>query len=246
MLAMHDAASFIIHPSPICFQHWYSNILKTTTHVLFLYFGILLLPFLFLISVWIYLYYSNRYLALYYLIYCTLNVQLNLSGDIFKCQFLLSDNTKPKDCLFLLFMAFLFIFYFPQLPLSLKKMYFLTTTSSIMYKYTVYLFQWCLKTPRFTEIFKLWTGDESVGCLCPMLPWLVAHDSSRYGRWLPDLWATQISSPPFMLTSLSPSQSTPSSNVAWDMWIVCTLNKGSKMKSGWIPVLEWEAAAGPL
>ena len=32
----------------------------------------------------------------------------------------------------------------------------------------------------------------------------------------------------------------PYSNLAWDMWIECTMNKGSKMKSGWLSILKNE------
>lgn len=32
----------------------------------------------------------------------------------------------------------------------------------------------------------------------------------------------------------------PYSNIAWDMWIECTMNKGSKMKSGWLSILQNE------
>ena len=30
------------------------------------------------------------------------------------------------------------------------------------------------------------------------------------------------------------------SNMAWDMWIECAMNKGSKMKSGWLSILQNE------
>lgn len=32
----------------------------------------------------------------------------------------------------------------------------------------------------------------------------------------------------------------PYSNMAWDMWIECIMNKGSKMKSGWLSILQNE------
>jgi len=32
----------------------------------------------------------------------------------------------------------------------------------------------------------------------------------------------------------------PYSNLAWDMWIECTMNKGNKMKSGWLSILKDE------
>jgi len=40
--------------------------------------------------------------------------------------------------------------------------------------------------------------DEYVSSLRPWLPWIVAYDNNRYGRWLPDFWA--------MLTALPADQ----------------------------------------
>jgi len=28
--------------------------------------------------------------------------------------------------------------------------------------------------------------DEYVSSLCAMLPWMIAYDNNKYGRWLPD------------------------------------------------------------
>ena len=74
---------------------------------------------------------------------------------------------------------------------------------------------------------------------------MVAYVNNRYGRWLPDFWA--------MLTALPVDQvalfrtdftefitGNPYSNMAWDMWIECTMNKGSNMKSGWLSILQNE------
>jgi hypothetical protein len=80
--------------------------------------------------------------------------------------------------------------------------------------------------------------DEYVSSLHAMLPWMVAYDNNRYGRWLPDFWA--------MLTALPEDQvsqsitGNPHSNMAWDMRIECTMNKVSKMKSGWLSILRNE------
>jgi hypothetical protein len=91
--------------------------------------------------------------------------------------------------------------------------------------------------------------DEYVKSLRAMLPWIVAYDNNRYGRCLSDFWA--------MLTALLADQvaflrtdfaqsitGNPYSNMAWDMWIECTMNKGSNMKSGWLSILQ--AADGAL
>ena len=40
--------------------------------------------------------------------------------------------------------------------------------------------------------------DEYVSSLCVMLPWMVAYNNNRYGRWLSDFWA--------MLTALPAGQ----------------------------------------
>ena len=85
--------------------------------------------------------------------------------------------------------------------------------------------------------------DEYVSSLRAMMPWMVAYDNNWYGRWLPDFWA--------MLTSLTAEliaflhtdfvqsiTGNPYSNMPWDMWIECTMKKGSKMKSGWLSILQ--------
>ena len=87
--------------------------------------------------------------------------------------------------------------------------------------------------------------DEYVSSLRAMLPWMVAYDNTRYGRWLPDFWAMLTALPgdqvAFLRTEFSQSISgNPYSNMAWDMWIECTMNKGSKMKSGWLSILHNE------
>jgi hypothetical protein len=57
-------------------------------------------------------------------------------------------------------------------------------------------------------------------------------------EWLPDFWALLTVLPAdqvaFLHTAFTQSiTGTPYSNMAWDMWIKCTMNKGSKMESGW-------------
>ena len=74
---------------------------------------------------------------------------------------------------------------------------------------------------------------------------MVAYDNNRYGRWLPDFKAMLTSLPTdqvaFLCTDFTQSiTGNPYSNMAWDMWIECTMNKGSKMKSGWLSILQNE------
>ena len=87
--------------------------------------------------------------------------------------------------------------------------------------------------------------DEYVSSLRVMMPWMVAYDNNRYGRWLPNFWAMLTSLPAdqvtFLRTDFTQSiTGNPYSNMAWDMWIECTMNKGSKMKSGWLSILQNE------
>lgn len=88
--------------------------------------------------------------------------------------------------------------------------------------------------------------DEYVSSLRAMMPWMVAYDNNKYGRWLPDFWAMLTSALPadqvaFLQTDFTQSiTGNPYSNMAWDMWIECIMNKGSKMKSGWLSILQNE------
>ena len=85
--------------------------------------------------------------------------------------------------------------------------------------------------------------NEYVSPLCAMLPWMVAYENNRYGRWLPDFWTMLTALPfdqvAFLRTDFTQSiTGNPYSNMAWDMWIECTMDKGSKMKSGWLTILQ--------
>ena len=87
--------------------------------------------------------------------------------------------------------------------------------------------------------------DDYVSSLRAMLPWMVVYDNNKYGRWLSDFWAMLTTLPSdqlsFLRTDFSQSMTgNPYSNMAWDMWIECTMNKGSKMKSGWLSILQNE------
>ena len=80
-----------------------------------------------------------------------------------------------------------------------------------------------------------------------MMPWMVIYDNANYGRWLPLFWAdmSNISTEHSDLISTIFSQSmtgNPYSNIPPDLWIECTMNKGSKLKSGWKRLLKNEKA----
>ena len=71
------------------------------------------------------------------------------------------------------------------------------------------------------------------------------YDNNKYGRWLSDFWTMLTALPSdqraFLHTDFAQSMTgNPYSNMAWDMWIECTMNKGSKMKSGWLSILRNE------
>ena len=87
--------------------------------------------------------------------------------------------------------------------------------------------------------------DEYVRSVRAMLPWMLGYDRLKYGRWLPDFWTTLLNLPPdqfdFLQENFAQSLTgNPYSNMAWDMWIETTMNKGSKLKSGWFSILKNE------
>jgi hypothetical protein len=88
-------------------------------------------------------------------------------------------------------------------------------------------------------------ATEYISSSFDMLPWLVAYDNHNYGRWLTDYWA--------MVSSLSEEQMTffsghfsqsmtelPYSCQPLDMLIETTMNLHSKLKQGWLPVIQNE------
>ena len=87
--------------------------------------------------------------------------------------------------------------------------------------------------------------EEYLNSMRKMMPWLVIYDQTNYGRWLPHFWA-MLSSLPTKQTQFFSSHfaqsmtGKPYSSIAWDMWIEMTMNKGSKMKAGWLSILRNE------
>ena len=89
-----------------------------------------------------------------------------------------------------------------------------------------------------------WKGFKS--SLKLMLSWLQVYGNDKYGRHLPDFVAS--------LDSLTNEQKdffehdmfvhsvtgNPYSCVALDLWIDSTMNKGSKLKNGWLAILNNE------
>ncbi|KAJ4940036.1 hypothetical protein JOQ06_029467 [Pogonophryne albipinna] len=88
-------------------------------------------------------------------------------------------------------------------------------------------------------------GSEYLSSTYNMLPGLMAYDNHDYGRWLPDYWA--------MLSSLTDEKMAffndhftqsltglPYSCQPMDLWIETTMNLNSKLKQGWLQLLQNE------
>ena len=79
-----------------------------------------------------------------------------------------------------------------------------------------------------------------------MLPWLTVYGNTNYGRHLPDFSAALDSltseQEAFMDSGMfaQSMSGNPYSCVALDIWIESTMNKGSKMKAGWLAILNNE------
>ena len=78
-----------------------------------------------------------------------------------------------------------------------------------------------------------------------MLPWLYIYDNDKYGKWLLYFWL-QITSLPeehadYMAQLFSQFiTGKPYSCLPLDLWIEMTMNKGCKMKVGWMQILRNE------
>ena len=87
--------------------------------------------------------------------------------------------------------------------------------------------------------------DEYVISVHAMLPWIVAYDKQNYGRWLPDFWVMLVNLPDDRLNFLRYNFALSItgnlySSMALCMWTETTMNKGSKLKSGWLSILKNE------
>jgi len=86
---------------------------------------------------------------------------------------------------------------------------------------------------------------QHVSSLHTMLPWMIVYGNNKNGRWLLEFWAMLTALPLDQLEILCTDfinsiTGNPYSSLVWDMWIECTMNKGSKMKSGWLSILKNE------
>ena len=87
--------------------------------------------------------------------------------------------------------------------------------------------------------------EEYLTSTYEMLPSLLAYNNHDYGGWLPDYWAMLCSLPAerFCFFSDHFSQSMtglPYSRQPMDLWIETTMNLGSKLKQGWLQLLQNE------
>ena len=88
--------------------------------------------------------------------------------------------------------------------------------------------------------------EEFKASLNLMLPWMAIYDNDKYSRHLPDFIAVldnlSDEQEAFMQDGLFAQSMTgnPYSCVALDIWIESTMNKGSKLKSGWLAILNNE------
>lgn len=78
-----------------------------------------------------------------------------------------------------------------------------------------------------------------------MLPGLMTYDNHDYGRWLPDFWAmlSSLSDEKMVFFNIHFTQSMtglPYSCQPLDLWIETTMNLNSKLKQGWIQLLQNE------
>ena len=87
--------------------------------------------------------------------------------------------------------------------------------------------------------------DEYVVSVRAMLPWMVSYDKQKYGKALPDFSAYLINLPPdehaFLRENFALSLTgNPYSSMAWCLCIKTTMNKGFKLKSGWLSIQQNE------
>ena len=78
-----------------------------------------------------------------------------------------------------------------------------------------------------------------------MMAWMMVYDNTNYSRWLPVFWMDMSSLSKehcqlikeIFFRSLTGNAY---SSLVPDLWIECTINKGSKLKEGWKNLLKNE------
>lgn len=119
-------------------------------------------------------------------------------------------------------------------------------SSSSMAKYWLSFMQMTEILMMNIHALRTQNWEEFKSSLRLMLPWLQIYDNDKYGRWLVQFWL-EISNLPeekakFMKEGLFSQSMTgkPYSCLPLDLWIEMTMNKGSKMKAGWLKILKNE------
>ena len=90
--------------------------------------------------------------------------------------------------------------------------------------------------------------EEHLLSMRPMMPWMSAYDSMHYGCYLPLHWSSLKGLPADQASFLKAGMFTasltgkPFSASSYEQWIEMTMNKGSKMKGGWIGITQNEEA----
>ena len=93
---------------------------------------------------------------------------------------------------------------------------------------------------------KIQNWEEFKASLRLMMPWLQVYDNDKYGRWLVEFWleinCLQEEKAQHMPDGLFAQSmlGKPYSCLPLDLWIEMTMNKGSKMKAGWLRILKNE------
>lgn len=85
-------------------------------------------------------------------------------------------------------------------------------------------------------IVHIFNWEGYLTSLQKMMSWLLIYDQTN---WLPHFWAKLSSLPTeqtqFFSSNFAQSMTgNPYSSIPLDMWIEVTMNKGSKMKAGWL------------
>ena len=87
--------------------------------------------------------------------------------------------------------------------------------------------------------------DNFLSSLRLIVPSMIVYDNTNYSRWLPVFWMemSSLSQEHCQLIKEIFSQSLTGnaySSLPPDLWIECTMNKGSKLKAGWKRLLKNE------
>ena len=80
--------------------------------------------------------------------------------------------------------------------------------------------------------------DNFLSSIRLTMPWMMVYDHTNYSRWLPVFWIEMSSLPQEHCQIIKEMFSQSFTGNAYyslppDLWIECTMNKGSKLKAEW-------------